>query len=76
MKNKVWRSLFFTLFLFGLLGWIYIAVNAEVHPWTLPLPLTHLAPWPREDTFGAACFLVSMISFFIWNILRNDRRGE
>ena len=66
---KIVRSLLLTLFLFGLLGWIYIAFNAVFHPWTLPLPLTHLAPWPREDTFGAGCFLVSMISFFCWNLL-------
>ena len=67
------RALSLTLFVFGLLGWIYIVLNAEVHPKTLALPLTHLLPYPREDTFGVVSFLVSMISFFIWNITK-DRR--
>ena len=53
MNMKVLRSLFFTLFIFGLLGWIYIAFNAVFHPWTLPLPLTHLAPWPGARTPSA-----------------------
>jgi hypothetical protein len=73
MKTTFWRSLFLTLFMFGLFGWIYIAVNAEVHPWTLSMPLTHFASWPREDTFGAVCFVVSMISFFIWNLIRERK---
>lgn len=67
---KILRSALLTLFIFGLCGWIYIAMNAVFHPWTLPLPLTHLAPWPREDTFGAGSFLVSMISFFFWNLTK------
>lgn len=70
---KILRALSLTLFLFGLLGWIYIAMNAVFHPWSLPLPLTHLAPWPREDTFGAVSFLVSMISFFTWNLIRKQK---
>ena len=28
----------------------YLSLNAVVHPWTLPLHLTHLAPWPSEGT--------------------------
>jgi hypothetical protein len=70
---KILRALSLTLFVFGLLGWIYIAVNASAHPGTLALPLTHFLPYPREDTFGAICFLVSMISFFVWNLLREEQ---
>jgi len=29
---------------------IYLSLNAIVHPWTLPLQLTHLSPWPSEGT--------------------------
>ena len=57
--------------IFGLLGWIYIVINAEVHVATLALPLTHLLPYPREDTFGIICFAVSMVSFFVWDVLRD-----
>jgi hypothetical protein len=60
------QSLSFALFVFGLLGWVYIAVNAWVHPETLAWGLTHLTPWIREDTFGILCFIVSFFSFFVW----------
>jgi hypothetical protein len=72
-RKTILRSLFLTFFIFGLLGWLYIVLNSAVHPWTLPLPLTHLLSWPREDTFGATCFAVSMISFFCWNLLRDEK---
>lgn len=73
MKNKLIRSISLTFFLFGLLGWIYIVLNSEIHPETLSWPLTHLLPYPREDTFGSICFLISMISFFVWNLARNEK---
>ena len=66
------RILALTLFIFGLAGWIYIAVNAEVHPDTLDEPLTHFLPYPREDSFGAASFLVSFIAFFVWRWMQDD----
>lgn len=67
---KVLRAFFLTLFVFGLFGWMYIAMNAVFHPESLSWPLTHLYPWPREDTFGIVCFAVSAVSFFIWNIIK------
>jgi hypothetical protein len=73
---KIIRSLSLTFFVFGLLGWIYIAFNAATHPWTLAMPLTHFVDWPREDTFGAICFAVSFISFFVWNLIREDSRKK
>lgn len=70
---KILKSLTCTLFIFGLFGWLYIVLNAEVHMQTLAMPLTHFLPYPREDTFGAASFVVSMVSFFFWNLLREKR---
>lgn len=70
MLMKYIRSIALTLFVFGLLGWLYIVLNSEIHMWTLSMPLTHILPYPREDTFGIICFLVSMISFFIWDVTR------
>jgi hypothetical protein len=29
---------------------IYLSLNAVTHPWSLPVHLTHLAPWPSEGT--------------------------
>ena len=61
-----------TLFIHSFAGWIYIAQIAIIHPDTLPLGLTHFAPWPREDTFGIFCFILSFISFFIWYSLKDN----
>ena len=36
----------------ALLGWVYIAMNALSHPWTLGLRLTHFSDWPHEGDFG------------------------
>ncbi len=71
--RKIVKAASFTLFIFGLLGWLYIATIALVHPETLSIQLTHFAPWPREDTFGAVSFVVSFISFFIWNLVKDNK---
>jgi len=68
---KFLKSLSLTGFVFGLIGWIYIVISATFHPQTLPMQLTHFAPWPREDTFGEVSFAVSLISFFVWNMVKN-----
>ncbi len=71
---KILKSLSLTGFVFGLLGWLYIAMNSWIHPKTLAWPLTHLLPYPREDTFGIICFTVSFISFFIWNLVKENTK--
>ena len=69
--KKFFQSLTLTIFVFGLAGWAYIAMNAIFHPVSLSWPLTHLLPYPREDTFGIVCFGASMVSFFIWNLIKD-----
>jgi len=69
---KILKSLSLTLFVFGLLGWVYIVMNSAVHPQTLSMPLTHLLPFPREDTAGIISFIVSLISFFVWNVVKDE----
>ena len=71
MKN-ILRAFSFTVFVFGFAGWAYIAQNAIHHPQTLVLPLTHLVPYPREDTFGTVCFMVSFVALFIYMYLRES----
>lgn len=63
-----------TLTLYGFAGWIYIALCALVQPDTLGLQLTHFAKFPREDTFGEVCFVVSIVSFFVYKLLRSSER--
>ena len=70
MKIQIARSLSLTFFVFGLLGWLYIVLNSAVHMETLSMPLTHFLPFPREDTAGEISFVVSLVSFFCWNMLK------
>lgn len=73
---KFLKALSFTLFIFGLAGWLYIVGNSWIHPKTLSMQLTHFLPYPREDTFGEVCFAVSFIAFFIWNLIRyKEKKG-
>jgi len=70
---KLILSASLTGFVFGLLGWIYIALVALIHPITLTIQLTHLTPWIREDTFGILCFIISAICFFIYNMVKDEQ---
>jgi hypothetical protein len=72
--KKVMQVLFLTLTVFGFAGWIYIVINSEVHPKTLGMQLTHFYKYPHEDTFGEICFAVSFVSFFIYNLIKEDKR--
>ena len=72
--RRLLQALTLTLLVFSFAGWVYIVINSEVHPWTLHWQLTHFAQWPHEDTFGEICFAVSFISFFAYQLLRDERR--
>lgn len=61
------------MFVFGFAGWVYIAENAVFHPDTLSRPVTHLLPFPREDTFGIVCFCISFVALFAYMLLRDGR---
>ena len=73
VSMKIIRSLSLTFFVFGFLGWVYIVLNSLVHMETLSWPLTHFLPYPREDTAGVISFVVSGISFFVWNLVRDTK---
>lgn len=72
MKRRIALVTSKTLALYGFAGWMYIALVALVHPRTLGWQLTHFTKLPHEDTFGETCFVVSLISFFIYNLLRSS----
>ena len=71
--RKIVKAASFALFIFGLFGLLYIVAVALVHPETLTIQLTHFAPWSREDTFGIVSFAVSFVSFFIWNLVKDNK---
>jgi hypothetical protein len=73
VKRRIALAITLTLTVYGFAGWVYIAVVALVEPDTLSWQLTHFAPYPREDTFGEVCFVISLVSFFIYSLLRSSR---
>lgn len=71
-----WRALTLTGTVYGFAGWIYIVINSEVHPWTLGWQLTHFWKYPHEDTFGEICFAVSIVCFFVYNLIRETKPSK
>jgi len=53
-----------TLFIYGLLGWIYGVLVQLIYPSWLYYGLSHLIPWIRIDTFAVLSFIVSIVGFF------------
>ncbi len=60
-----------TLFVFGLLGWLYGVAIQITHPEWLTIQLTHLTPWLRVDIFAIISFILSIIGFIMWRSVRN-----
>jgi hypothetical protein len=53
---------------YGFAAWVYVAVVALVEPNTLSVQLTHLASWPRTDTFGETSFVASFVAFLVYKL--------
>ena len=70
MMMKFVRELSLTFSIYGFAGWLYIVLNAVVHPRTMSDPVTHLTPFLREDTFGIISFGVSLVSFLVWRLTK------
>jgi hypothetical protein len=49
---------------------IYLSLNAVMHPWTLPIRLTHLLPWPSEGTVRVIGLAVCVAGVAIRHYLR------
>jgi hypothetical protein len=69
---KALTALSLSLAVYGMVGWIYVAICGLVAPDTLHLPLTHLLPHLREDTSGVISFIVSFIGFLVYRIVRDN----
>ena len=64
-------------FVFGLFGWLYGVIIQITHPKFLTLPLSHLTPWLRVDTFTMYSFLISALGFFLWRfVVRINKKIE
>lgn len=73
MNQRMAESTLGVVAVYTFVAWVYVAMCALVHPQTLPLRLTHLLAWPREDTFGVICFALSFVSALGWQLLRARR---
>jgi hypothetical protein len=63
-----------TVAIYGFAAWVYVAAVSLAAPQTLPMQLTHLASWPRTDTFGEISFLVSFIACLTYFLTREPQR--
>lgn len=69
-RRKFVRELSLAVAIYGMAGWIYVALSAIIVPRTLSLPLTHLLPHVREDTSGVASFILSFLAFISYRLSR------
>ena len=68
--RKLIERIALTIFVFSLLGGIYIILVSFFRAETLTIQLSHLTPWIREDTFGILSWIISFFSFLVWNLIR------
>jgi uncharacterized protein with PQ loop repeat len=69
------RPFALTMFVFGLLVWLYTVVIQLTHPDWLAGPFSHIQFSPfnwRLDEVGIIAFAVSAFGFFIWQLERRD----
>lgn len=59
--NRWLRAAAEVVLVYGLLGWIYVAVYAATHPRDLSVPIAAVVPL-RRDTFGALAFIASALA--------------
>jgi hypothetical protein len=68
---KILAALSLAIAVYGMAEWLYVAVCSLVIPSVLPLPLTHLLPFLREDTSGVISFALSFLGFATYRVLRD-----
>ncbi len=71
LMRRVANAVALAIAVYAMAAWIYVAVVAVVLPNTLPWQLTHLAKWPRTDTFGETSFVVSFVAFIVYRLTRS-----
>jgi len=75
MGLKEWstslRAVALTMFVFGLLVWLYTVVIQVTHPEWLSAPLAHYDVPPfnwRIDDLGMIAFAIAALGFFMWRL--------
>jgi hypothetical protein len=72
-STRIINAIALALAVYGFASWLYVAVVSVVTPEMLPVQLTHLASWPRTDTFGEFCFAMSFVAFVAYRLTRAHR---
>jgi hypothetical protein len=72
--KRIVNAVGLTIAVYGLAAWVYVAAVAIAQPRTLSWQLTHLARWPRTDTFGEASFVCSFLGFLSYRLTRERDR--
>lgn len=57
-----------TAFLFGLLVWIYVIAMQIAHPESVSWTFVYWLP-VRMDFVGEISFVISLIGFFVWQLV-------
>jgi hypothetical protein len=68
-RRSLVQALAAAVALYGFAAWVYVALVALVEPRTLTWQLTHLAKWPRTDTFGEIAFVMSFLGFVVHRVV-------
>ena len=81
VRTETRRALLLTLFLFGLLIWVYVVilqvVDIVLNLGLMAAPLTHFNVFPfnlRVDVTGMIAFVVSALAFFLLQLTPKARR--
>jgi len=59
----------FAVFVFGLLGWLYVASFKITIPNSSSWPLSSWTPWLTMGDFGIISFIISIAGLLFWTIL-------
>lgn len=76
-RTETRRALLYTLFVFGLLTWLYVIVAQMAHPEWMSGPLSHIDVFPfnlRVDVTGMVAFVVSALAFFFLQLTPKTER--
>lgn len=75
-KRGLLRAVALTVFVFGLLVWVYVVVIQVTHPIWVVEPFSHVNIFPfnwRLDEVGMAAFAVAAVGFLVWQIELNAK---
>ena len=83
LRTETRRALLSTLFLFGLLTWLYVVIlqvaDLVLNLGLMSSPLTHINVFPfnlRVDVTGMVAFVVSALAFFFLQLTPKSRRAR